>query len=109
MNRRIANTASTHRPRSPLRLKPAEPFGTAGQCTEPDNASTALANNTERVLWAAHQRAAELVKTEPGVVWRTIFTAVQAKWRGAFLGADDAALDATGGREFPPTPLHEVK
>ena len=67
-------------------MKFSKPHEVVGQCAESSDASIKLANNTERVLWAAHQRAAELAKAEPGVVSRTIFTAVHAEWRGAFLG-----------------------
>ena len=48
-------------------------------------AGTELAKNVERMVWAAHQRAAELVDAEPGPVSQTIFAAVHAEWCRAFL------------------------
>ena len=44
-----------------------------------------FAANTERALWAAHVRAAQLLDDEPGPVARNILNAVTQRWRQAFL------------------------
>ena len=54
----------------------------------PDHASDKLVENSERVLWAAHVRAAQLLDDEPGPVARDILNAVSERWRQAFLRTD---------------------
>ncbi len=47
-----------------------------------------FAANTERALWAAHVRAAQLLDDEPGPVARNILSAVNQHWRQTFLKVD---------------------
>ena len=48
-------------------------------------AGDTLASNAERMLWQAHQRAAELVDVEPGPISQIIFAVVHREWRNVFL------------------------
>lgn len=56
------------------------------KCRPLIKASDKLPSNTERVLWDAHVRAAQLLDDEPGPVSRTIFDAIHHRWRPVFLG-----------------------
>ena len=51
----------------------------------PNQVNDKLTGNTERVLWIAHCRAAQLLDDEPGPFTRTIFDCVHAIWQRAFL------------------------